>query len=221
MTTTNVTTNEAINELAILEEDYEALRSSIDDFDNFDQIYLAQKIERHELLEFRRISSYLYKKNKRWSQSIALSKADRMYKDAIDTAAASQDTDLTEDLLRFFVSVNDRACFSALLFTCYELVRPDTVLELAWRHGYTDFAMPFIVQYVRHLHDRMHALETRTAPPKEEAAAAVDAGFGAPLMGLGNEPLMITNAPAYGAYGYHTAGGIPDPYAQAAMPGYG
>lgn len=213
--------NEAINELAILEEDYEALRSSIDDFDNFDQIYLAQKIERHELLEFRRISSYLYKKNKRWSQSIALSKADRMYKDAIDTAAASQDTDLTEDLLRFFVSVNDRACFSALLFTCYELVRPDTVLELAWRHGYTDFAMPFIVQYVRHLHDRMHALETRTAPPKEEAAAAVDAGFGAPLMGLGNEPLMITNAPAYGAYGYHTAGGIPDPYAQAAMSGYG
>ena len=136
--------NEAINELAILEEDYEALRSSIDDFDNFDQIYLAQKIERHELLEFRRISSYLYKKNKRWSQSIALSKADRMYKDAIDTAAASQDTDLTEDLLRFFVSVNDRACFSALLFTCYELVRPDTVLELAWRHGYTDFAMPFM-----------------------------------------------------------------------------
>lgn len=67
----------------------------------------------------------------------------------------------------------------------------------------------------------MHALETRTAPPKEEAAAAVDAGFGAPLMGLGNEPLMITNAPAYGAYGYHTAGGIPDPYAQAAMSGYG
>lgn len=211
--------NEAINELAILEEDYEALRSSIDDFDNFDQIYLAQKIERHELLEFRRIASYLYKKNKRWNQSVALSKADRMYKDAIDTAAASHDTELAEELLRFFVSVNDRACFTALLYTCYELMRPDTVLELAWRHGYTDFAMPFIVQYVRHLHDRMHVLETRTAPPKEEAPA-VDAGFGAPMMGLGNDTLMLTNAPAYGAYGYHTAGGIPDPYAAAAG-GYG
>lgn len=51
--------NEAINELAIAEEDYEGLRQSIDDHDNFDQIYLAQKVEKHELLEFRRIAAYL------------------------------------------------------------------------------------------------------------------------------------------------------------------
>lgn len=136
--------NEAINEQAILDEDYEALRSSIDDYDNFDQIFLAQKIEKHELLEFRRISSYLYKKNKRWNQSVALSKLDKMYKDAIDTAAESADSDIAEDLVRFFVSVHDTACFTAALYTCYDLVRPDTVLELAWRHGYTDFAMPFM-----------------------------------------------------------------------------
>ena len=36
--------NEALNELAIAEEDYEGLRSSIDDYDNFDQLYLAQKV---------------------------------------------------------------------------------------------------------------------------------------------------------------------------------
>ena len=46
-----------------------------------------------------------YKKNKRWNQSVALSKEDRMYKDAIDTAAESQDSDIAEELLRFFVSV--------------------------------------------------------------------------------------------------------------------
>lgn len=43
--------NEALNEVLVNEEDYEGLRTSIDDHDNFDQLYLAQKIEKHELLE--------------------------------------------------------------------------------------------------------------------------------------------------------------------------
>ncbi len=67
-----------------------------------------------------------------------------MYKDAIDTASASGDTEIAEDLLRFFVSVQDRACFAATLYTCYDLIRPDTAIELAWRNGYTDYAMPFM-----------------------------------------------------------------------------
>lgn len=222
--------NEALNEIYIAEEDYEALRTSIDDFDNFDQIYLAQKMEKHELLEFRRISAYIYKRNKRWAQSVQLSKDDRMYKDAIDTVSESGDADLTEELLRFFVSVQDRACFAAALYTCYDLVRPDTAIELAWRNGYTDFAMPYIIQYVRHLHDRMHVLETRTAPPKEEDTSAADAaaaamGYGGMgLMGLGGDTLMITNAPAgYGGYGANAgygASSIPDPYSQPPA-GYG
>jgi clathrin heavy chain len=136
--------NEALNEIFIEEEEYVALRTSIDEHDNFDQIFLAQKVEKHELLEFRRIAAYLYKRNKRWTQSVQLSKEDRMYKDAIDTAAESKDGELAEDLLRFFVSVHDRACFTATLHTCYDLLHPDVVLELAWRNGYNDFAMPFM-----------------------------------------------------------------------------
>jgi clathrin heavy chain len=136
--------NEALNEIYIAEEDYDSLRASIDDFDNFDQIYLAQKVEKHELLEFRRISAYIYKRNKRYAQSIQLSKADKMFKDAIDTVAESQDSDLAEQLLRFFVGVKDRSCFAACLYTCYDLIKPDVAIELAWRHGYTDFAMPYM-----------------------------------------------------------------------------
>jgi len=106
---------------------------------------LAQKVEKHELLEFRRISSYVYKRNKRWQQSVSLSKADKMYKDAIDTASESADVELTEDLLRYFVeTVHDKACFSACLYTCYDLIRPDTAIELAWRHNYVDNVMPFM-----------------------------------------------------------------------------
>ena len=101
-------------------------------------------MEKHELLEFRRIAAYLYKRNKRYAQSVQLSKEDRMYKDAIDTAAESADVELAEELLRFFVTVQDRACFAATLFTCYDLIRPDTAVELAWRNGYTDYAMPYV-----------------------------------------------------------------------------
>jgi len=211
--------NEALNEIFVADEDYQSLRSSIDDFDNFDQIQLAQKIERHELLEFRRLSAYLYKRNKRYGQSIALSKGDRMYKDAIDSCAESKDADLTEELMRFFVNVNDKACFAATLFTCYDLIRPDIVLELAWRNGYNDFAMPYMIQYMRHLHDKVKVLEERTAPPAEpEAAAApVENIMGMGMMG-GSDTLMITNG-GYMPQGNY--GGIPDPYQQQQQAGYG
>ena len=33
-----------------------------------------------------------------------------------------------------------------MLFTCYELIRPDVALELAWRNNYYDFFMPYIIQ---------------------------------------------------------------------------
>ena len=57
----NKAINEALNSLFIEEEDYQGLRTSIDAFDNFDNIALAQKLEKHELIEFRRIAAYLYK----------------------------------------------------------------------------------------------------------------------------------------------------------------
>merc|ERR1712151_1217367 len=78
--------NEAINELYTDGEQYEELRTSIEDFDNFDQIALSQKLEKHELMEMRRIAALVYKKNKRYKQSIELSKVDKMYKDAMETA---------------------------------------------------------------------------------------------------------------------------------------
>jgi clathrin heavy chain len=220
--------NEALNELCIAEEDYEGLRASIDDYDNFDQIFLAQKVEKHELLEFRRIAAYLYKKNKRWAQSVQLSKEDRMYKDAIDTAAESKDADIAEELLRFFVSVRDRSCFTATLYTCYDLVRPDVALELAWRNGYTDFAMPYMIQYMRHLHEKVYKLEKEILPePKDEAAseaaAVANAMYGGVPMMMMNDTLMLTNS-AYNGYGAPQGmgpGGIPDPYQQQAMYGQG
>jgi clathrin heavy chain len=51
----------AYNELLIEEEDYKSLRDSIEHFTQFDNIALAQRLEKHELLEFRRVAAILYK----------------------------------------------------------------------------------------------------------------------------------------------------------------
>lgn len=53
--------NDAYNDLLIEEEDYKTLRDSIDSFDNFNNIALAKRLEKHELLEFRRLAAHLYK----------------------------------------------------------------------------------------------------------------------------------------------------------------
>ncbi|KAJ8613811.1 hypothetical protein CTAYLR_004926 [Chrysophaeum taylorii] len=154
--------NEALNECYVDDEDYEALRQSIVDFDNFDHIALAQRVEQHELLEFRRVAAFIYKKNKRYHKSVALSKADKMYKDSIETVAEAADPALAEELLRFFCDVCDKECFCATLYTCYTYVKPDVAIELAWRNGYVDYLMPYVIQYVRHLHEKVADLEKKT-----------------------------------------------------------
>lgn len=76
----NKSVNEALNDLFIDEEDHAALRSSIESFDNFDNITLAQRLEKHELIEMRRIAAYLYKGNNRWKMAVELCKKDKLYK---------------------------------------------------------------------------------------------------------------------------------------------
>ena len=95
------TVNSAINDLLIEEEDYKTLRDSVENYDNYDPVELAQRLERHELVFFRQIAASIYRKNKRWEKSIALSKQDKLFKDAIETAAISGKPDVVEELLRY------------------------------------------------------------------------------------------------------------------------
>lgn len=93
--------NNAINEILIEEEDYKTLRDSVDNYDNYDPVDLASRLERHDLVFFRQIAANIYRKNNRWEKSIALSKQDKLYKDAIETAAISKKSDVAEDVLRY------------------------------------------------------------------------------------------------------------------------
>lgn len=69
--------------------------------------------------------------------------------DAMQYASESKDTELAEELLQWFLVEEKKECFAACLFTCYDLLRPDVVLETAWRHNIMDFAMPYFIQVMR------------------------------------------------------------------------
>merc|ERR1712045_890076 len=167
----NKAVNEALNGLLISEEDYQGLKTSIDAFDNFDNIQLAQTLEKHDLIEFRRIAAYLYKGNNRWGQSVALCKKDNLFKDAMEYAAESKNAEVAEDLLSYFLEHKAYDCFAACLFQCYDLLHPDVILELAWKHNIMDFAMPYLIQVMREYTakvDKLEEAETQRATEAKE-----------------------------------------------------
>jgi len=88
-------------------------------------------------------------------------------------AVKSGDRDIAEDLLRFFVEKGLKPCFVACLYTCYDLLRPDVVMELGWRNGLVELMMPFMIQSVRETTLRIEALEKKEAErtKREEEAA--------------------------------------------------
>ncbi|KAJ1734951.1 Clathrin heavy chain [Coemansia biformis] len=199
--TNNKAVNEAYNDLLIEEEDFVGLRNSIDNHDNFDGIELAQRLEKHELLEFRRIAAHLYNQAKRWRQSLSLSKKDKLYKDAMTTARQSANAEIAEDLLRYFVESGNPACFSACLFTCYDLVRSDVVMELAWRHGLANEAMPYFINLMREYQSKVDTLAAEVSDLKvkvERNSAGAPAANAGPNQllgpaGLGGR-LMLTHS---------------------------
>ena len=208
--------NEALNSIYIEEEDYSKLNASVTSYTNFDQLELATTLQKHALLEMRRVAGTLYNKNKRYAQALELAKKDKLYRDAMETAATSKDPDLVEQLVRFFVEVQAKECFAACLFTCFELVRPDVVLELSWRHNIYDYAMPYFIQVSKNYTAKVDGLIAAAEKAKQDAAKeqeqeAAAGGMGGG-MGMDSGPLMITMGGGGGmggmdAYGMPSMGG--------------
>lgn len=138
--------NSAINDLLIEEEDYKTLRDSVENYDNYDPVELAQRLERHDLVFFRQIAANIYRKNKRWEKSIALSKQDKLFKDAIETAAMSGKPDVVEELLRYVslltashICVTNRlyssliSAVASAMSACSMLATTSSRFTLSWR----------------------------------------------------------------------------------------
>lgn len=160
--------NEALNEIYLENEDYESLRNSIKEYDSFESLKLASDLETHDLLECRRIAALLYRKNKKFDRSIEISKKDELYKDAMETVAESRDPKLAEDLMRFIINMEDKELFAAMLYTCYELVKPDVALELAWRGNLYEYVMPYFIQFVKDLSSRIETVQKSTDDIKKK-----------------------------------------------------
>lgn len=94
-----------------------------------------------------------------------MSKQDKLYKDAMITAAASASTEVAEELLSYFVDIGNKECFAAMLYLCFDLLRSDIIEELSWRHGLNDFYMPYKIQVQRSLVDKVtHMLPVARTP---------------------------------------------------------
>jgi clathrin heavy chain len=186
--------NDAINDLLIEEEDYKTLRDSVENHDNYDAVELASRLEKHDLVFFRQIAANIYRKNKRWEKSINLSKQDKLWKDAIETAAISAKGEVVEDLLRYFVDIGNRECYVGMLYACYELIRPDLVLELSWRNGLTDFAMPYMINMLSQTTKELALLKADNEARKSKEKEQEKVEDNTPILGGGR--LMITAGPA-------------------------
>jgi clathrin heavy chain len=153
--------NDTIHEVFIDEGNHAALRQSIEEYKQFDHIGLAQKLENHEVLEFRRVAVFLYKQNQRYEKSIEVAKRDKLYQDMMSTCAAANKQSLTIELLQFFVQEKLYECFSAMLYTCYHVIPSDIVLELAWRHNLQSLVMPYMIQTFSSMNTKMLSLEAK------------------------------------------------------------
>ncbi|CAL5873777.1 uncharacterized protein PFLUO_LOCUS8059 [Penicillium psychrofluorescens] len=198
--------NDAINELLIEEEDYKTLRDSVDNYDNFDAVDLAQRLEKHDLIFFRQIAANIYRNNKRWEKSIALSKQDKLYKDAIETSAISGKSEVVEDLLRYFVDIGSRECYVGMLYACYDLIRPDVIMEISWRKGLHDFTMPFMINFLCEQTRTIEMLKKDNEERKARETTQRTEEDNTPI--LGGSRLMLTQGPG-------GAPASPMPYGQA------
>ncbi|KAK8847678.1 hypothetical protein IAR55_005537 [Kwoniella newhampshirensis] len=204
--------NEAYNDLLIEEEDHVTLRSSLETHDQYDAIKLAKRLENHELLEFRRIAALLYRLNSMWEESLALSKADRLWRDALETSAASKEVAVAEELAGYFVSIGNKDAFAAILYVCFELVRPDFVEEMSWRFGLSDYSMPYKLQLQRDQASKIAALEKEVKELRSRTVEKDSDNEPSSLLGSGlGGRLMIggpTGGPPFMGNGVPNGGGL-------------
>lgn len=110
----------------------------------------------------------LYRKNNRFDKSILISKKDLQFKDALETVAESKDHKLAEDLLRNIIEMDDKELFAAMLYSCYSLIKPDVVMELAWRNDMQEFIMPYMIQTMKDMSTKVESVKKSTDDIKKK-----------------------------------------------------
>jgi hypothetical protein len=169
--------NDAINDLLIEEEDHKTLRDSVEHYDNYEAVALAQRLEKHDLVFFRQIAANIYRKNKRWDKSVALSKQDKLYKDAIETSAISGKTEVVVELLNYVSYLPLHIYHSLLTRSAVRRHRQQRMLRRhaicllrphSIAHGYGALMAPRSYRLHHALHDQLYGATSRHPRSAEE-----------------------------------------------------
>lgn len=126
----------------------------------------------------------------------------------METVAESNDPNLAEDLLRHIMNMKDKELLAAMLYTCYELVKPDVALEVAWRQGLQEYVMPYFIQFVKDLSLRVENVQKSTEDIKKKDVKKAEQEMNRPLdmemnfmfpgMVMQGGPMAIMPAPPIG-----------------------
>lgn len=77
-----------------------------------------------------------------------------------------------------------------MLYACYELIRLEVVMELAWRNGLTDFTMPFMINYMSQQTSAIEILKKDNEERKAKEVKEQKEDDNTPI--LGGSRLMLT-----------------------------
>lgn len=81
-----------------------------------------------------------------------------------------------------------------MLYACYDLIRLDVVMEVSWRHGLTDFTMPFMINFLSQQASAIETLKRDNEERKAREAKDQKEEDNTPI--LGGSRLMLTQGPA-------------------------
>lgn len=83
-----------------------------------------------------------------------------------------------------------------MLYACYDLIRVDVVMELSWRHGLTDFTMPFMINFLSQQAATIETLKKDNEERKAREKSQEKEENNTPI--LGGSRLMLTQGPVAG-----------------------
>lgn len=92
-----------------------------------------------------------------------------------------------------------------MLYACYDLIRPDVIMEISWRKGLNDFTMPFMINFLCEQTRTIEMLKKDNEERKSREKSQKTEEDNTPI--LGGSRLMLTQGPA--------PTGSPAPYGQA------
>lgn len=92
------------------------------------------------------------------------------------------------------MDIGSRECYVGMLYACYDLIRPDVIMELSWRHGLHDFTMPFMINFLCEQTRAIEMLKKDNEERKTREKTQKVEEDNTPI--LGGSRLMLTQGPA-------------------------